>query len=163
MLLGVIEAVFPGLEIPLAPRGDHFQFWGEGLIGEFEADLVVAFAGASVGDGAGALLKGNFHLVLGNYRAGERCSEQILMLVDGARLQRGENIAGEKFFAQVFDYDFARAGGIGFVDHGFEIVSLAHVANHGDDVVGIVLFQPRNDDGGVQASGVGEYGVEGSA
>src|SRR5437879_630913 len=103
VLLCVIEAILPGLEIPLAPRGDHFQLWGESLVSEFEADLIVPFAGATVGDGGGALLKGNFDLVLGNYRAGERCSQQIFMLVDGACLQRGENICGKKFFPEVFD------------------------------------------------------------
>src|SRR5436305_15278528 len=95
--------------------------------------------------------------MLGNYRAGHRRSQQIFMLVHGTRLQRGENVAGEEFLTQVFDYDFAGASLVRLLDNGLNIVSLTNVCDHRDDVIGVVLLQPRNDDGHIKTSGISEY------
>src|SRR5207248_8803273 len=71
--------------------------------------------------------------------------------------QRGKNILGEKFFAEVLDDDLARAGVVGLLDHSFEIIALSDVADHGNDVVRIVFLQPRNDDRRVETTGISEY------
>ena len=50
MLGGVLERLGAG-HLPLADRGDDLQVGRERLEGDVEADLVVALAGAAVGDG----------------------------------------------------------------------------------------------------------------
>ena len=76
------------------------------------------------------------------------------MLVDSTGFQSREDVSGEKFFAQVFHDHLCGAGRVSFLDHRFEIVPLANVADHGDDVVRIVFLQPRNDDRGIEAAGI---------
>ena len=38
-----------------------------------------------------------------------------------------------------------------------KIIALSHVGNVGDDIAVVILFQPRNDDGGVEPSGICQY------
>ena len=78
------------------------------------------------------------------------------MFIDGACAERGPDVVADKFFAQIFDVGGRGAGGERFFAGGFEIFLLAYVADHGDDFALIVFFQPRNDDGGVETSGIGE-------
>jgi len=44
-----------------------------------------------------------------------------------------------------------------FFAGGFEIFLLADVADHGDNFAAIIFLEPRDDDGGVQSAGIGEY------
>ena len=161
-LLGVVETVFARLQIPLAPRRDHFQLRSQRLIGKFKADLIVALAGAAVCDRGCAFAQRHFHLVLGDYRPRQRGSQQIFMLVHCTCLQRRKHVSGQKLLAHVFDDHLAGAGLVSFFDDGFDVVSLAHVSDHGDHVVGVVFLQPGNDDGGIEPSGISKnYFVSG--
>src|SRR5262249_42234033 len=38
-----------------------------------------------------------------------------------------------------------------------DVVALTDVGDHSDHLAVVVLFQPGNDDGGIQPSGVGQY------
>ena len=78
------------------------------------------------------------------------------MLVDRARLERRKYVTGEKFLAQVFDDHLAGAGVIGLLHDRFDIISLPDIADHGNHIVVVILFQPRNDDGGIESTGIGE-------
>ena len=89
----------------------------------------------------------NFHLVFGDYRTRQRCPQQIFVFVHGARLQRTKHVFSQEFLAEILYNHFAGPSGICFFNHGFEVISLADVANHGDHIVGIIFLQPRNDDG----------------
>jgi len=40
---------------------------------------------------------------------------------------------------------------------GFQVFLLANVADHGDHIATIILAQPGNDDGSIQAAGISEY------
>ena len=155
-LLGVIETIFARFQIPLPPGRDHFQFRRDGLVGKFKADLIIALAGAAMRDRVCAFAQRNFHLVLGDHWPSERSSEQILVLVDCARLERRKYVTGEKFLAQVFDDHLAGAGVIGLLHDCFDVIFLPDIADHGNDVVVVILFQPRNDDGGIESTGIGE-------
>ena len=57
VLLGVGDEIRAAFEAPLAPGCDDGEVRGEGFVGEFEADLVIALAGAAVRQrvGVGAL------------------------------------------------------------------------------------------------------------
>src|SRR5260370_37028093 len=80
-LLGIVEAIFARLESPLAPRRNDFQFRRESLEGMLEADLIIAFAGASVSDGGRALAQRNLDLMLCNYRPDKRTPKQRFLFV----------------------------------------------------------------------------------
>src|ERR1700680_321297 len=79
------------------------------------------------------------------------------MLVDSSRLQRREHVPREKFLAEIFHHHLGGAGGVGFRNYGFNVVSLADIAHHRNHIVGIIFSQPRNNDGGVETSRIGKY------
>ena len=98
----------------------------------------------------GIFFERNFHLVLGDHRPCQRCSQKILVLILRARAQSREDVVAQEFIAQVFHDHFCRAGLMGFFHHGVNVLALAHVGNHGDHVTVIVFFEPRNNDRGIK-------------
>ena len=130
--LRVGDGFFARDDIPFAPRSDDLQFRRERFGGQFEAHLIVAFASAAVRDGIRAEFFGELHLALREKRARERSAEQIFVFVHRAGAQRGPDVAGDEFLAQVFDVRGACAGGQRFLARGFQIFLLAEVADHGD-------------------------------
>ena len=153
-LLGVIQTVFAGFQRPFAPGGNDFQFGRKRLKGMLEAHLIIALAGTAVGNSRGAFLKRYFHLILGDYRTRQRRSQQILVLIYSSGPQRRENIIGQELLAQVNHRDFRGAGLARLFRDHVNVVALAYVGDHGDDFAIVVLFQPGNNDGGVQPSGI---------
>ena len=128
MLLGIIETVFARLQRPFAPRRDYFQLRSQRLIRQFETDLIVALAGAAVSHRGRAFAQRDFNLMLRDHRSRQRSPQQIFVLVDGACLQRGKHVSGQKLFAHILDDDFAGAGLVCFLDDRFDVIPLANVA-----------------------------------
>jgi hypothetical protein len=79
------------------------------------------------------------------------------VFVDGAGAKGGPDIVAYKFFAQVFDHRGRGAGGERFLARGFQIFLLADVTDHRDHFAAVIFLEPWNDDGSVQAAGIGEY------
>src|SRR5579864_3589555 len=92
--------------------------------------------------------------MLRNHRTRQRRAQQILVLIDRSGLQSREDIASQKLFPQILDDHFACASLVGLINDRFNVVSLTDVAHHGDDVVGIVFFEPWNDDGSIESTGI---------
>ena len=103
MFLGILFQCGSAVHVPLAPGGDDLDRRVEVVISDFEAYLVVAFAGGAVGDGVGAFLGGDLHLGLGNQRPGDRGAEEITTLVDGVGAEHRENEVAGELLAQVED------------------------------------------------------------
>ena len=80
--LGVLYLLFPGLDLPLPPRGDDRHLGGEVLYCKLETHLIVAFAGGAVSDGGCAGGVGDIDLMLGDERAGERTISYEELLKD---------------------------------------------------------------------------------
>ena len=152
MSLGVVKAILAGLQRPFAPGSDHLQLRGERLVGVLEANLVIAFTGAAMSDGFCAFFEGDLDLVFGNHRTGNRRAEQILVFVDRARLDGGEDKIADELFAQVAYDDLLCPCFIGLVDNSVDVFALTDVGDHGDDVHAIVFVQPRNDDRGIKTA-----------
>src|SRR5262249_51200166 len=129
----------------------------DGFVRQFEANLIVTFASATVGQAICAQFERDFCLALGDYRTRHGSPEQIRVLVDGAGAKRGPDKVADKFFAEVFDGCGGRAGGERFLVCSLEIFLLADVADHGDDFTAVIFLKPRNDDAGVESAGIGEY------
>ena len=66
-------------------------------------------------------------------------------------------VVPHKLFAQIRDVTFLRARRLRLLLQARQLLAaLTHVAAHRDHFATVVLFQPRNDDGCIQAARVGE-------
>lgn len=73
------------------PRRQDLAGGEEGVEYQFESDLIVALAGAAVGQNSAVLLLGDSDLLAGDDGSGERGSEQVAVFVDGVALDGGVN------------------------------------------------------------------------
>jgi len=151
------DQVFATLELPLAPGGDHLEIRGERGVGQLEADLIVALAGAAVRERlrADALRQGDLP------RRGEgprhRSAEQIGAGVDGSRSERRKNKVADELFAQVLDHAVFRAGAFGFFRQPLQLAAaLPDVGGEAQNPGAVGFAQPGHDGGGVQSAGVRE-------
>ena len=63
----------------------------------------------------------------------------------------------EKFLFDVLDVDLGRAGLQRLVMHDGEFVALADIGAASDDFAAVImLFEPRDDDGGIKTAGICE-------
>jgi hypothetical protein len=145
-----------GAEVFHAPGGHDFEFGGEGGGGEFEADLVVAFAGGAVGEGVAVFSAGDVDHAFGDDGAGDAGAEEVLAFIDGSGLEHGEDEVAGEFFAEVADDAFAGTGGEGFFFEAVELFFLADIGAVGDDFGVIGLLEPLEENGGVETTGIGE-------
>ena len=100
---------------------DHLEVGGERARRHLEAHLVVALAGAAVGDGVGAVLAGRRDEVLHDDRPRQRRHQRVAALVQRVGLQRGgEEVVGE-LLAGVDDDRLDRAGGERPLAHGVPV------------------------------------------
>src|SRR3989442_4205545 len=67
------------------------------------------------------------------------------------------DVAGDELLAQVFDVSGGCTGGQGLAPRRTEVFLLADIADHGDDLAGVSLLQPRNDDRSVQPARIGKH------
>ncbi len=153
---GVVDLLFPGLDVPDPPGGDNLHVGSQGLDGQFKAHLVVALAGGAVANGGGAFLLGDLHQPLGDDGPGKAGAQEVLLLVYGVHLQGGPNEVGDELLPHVLDVDLGRAGLDGLFVEGRQLLSLAHVHRHSDDLAVVVFLQPGDDDRGIQTAGIGE-------
>ena len=155
--LGVVDLLVTAFDVPLSPGSDDGHLGSEALDGQLEAHLVVALAGAAVGDGVGAFGLGDLHQLLGNDGPGKGGAQQVLLVL-GAHHHGGDDDVVHHLVHQVRHVQLGGAGLDGLLLQALQLVVLAHVAGHGDDLgVAIVLLQPGDDDGRVQAAGVSQH------
>ncbi len=148
------EFVAVGLD---APRGDDLEIGGEGGGGQLEADLVVAFAGGAVGDGAGPFLQGDLDHALGDQRARDGRAEEVLAFIDGVGTHHRENEVLGELGLEVVDVDLARAGRQRLFLQALELLRLADVGRERDDLGFVVFLEPLQNDRGVQAARICQY------
>ena len=156
MGLGVVDLFISAFDVPLSPGGDDGHVGGKALDAQLEPDLVVALAGAAVGDGVGVLGLGDLHQLLGDDGSCKGGAQQVL-LIAGAHLQGGPDDVLHHLVGQVGDVQLAGAGLDGLLLQTVQLVALAHIGGHGDDLgIVVVLLQPGDDDGCIQAAGIGQ-------
>src|SRR3989338_1878846 len=154
VLLGVVHQLLTRQQIPLAPWGNHFYAWLQCVGAQFEAHLVVTFAGGAVGNGVGAGFVGDFNQALGDQRAGNRGAQQVFAFVDGVGAEHRIDEITHEFFAQVVDVDFLDAHGLGLGACRLDFLTLAEVSGEGHHFAVIGILQPLEDHGSVQATGI---------
>ena len=160
-VLGAVrQQVLPPLEaldeLRVAPRGDAPDLRVEGLRAHLEADLVVALPGRAVGDVTRPLGLGYADHLLGDAGTGHGRAEEVPPLVDGVALERLEDVVLDELLPEVGDHALDGAAGDGLGLDGLEVlVVLADVGAEGHDLEAL-LAEPLEDDGRVEAAGVGE-------
>src|SRR5262249_16940046 len=153
-LVGVIDRVLARNDVPFAPGGDHRHFGREGFESQFKTDLVVAFARATMCERVAARPLRDLDLAFGDDGPSERSAEQIFVFVDGAGGQRGPDVFGDEFVAQVFDVDFSSARGDGLLFQAGQLFGLPDIAGDRHYFAIVFFFQPGNDDRGVESAGI---------
>ena len=155
--LGVVDLLIAALDVPLAPRGDDLQVGCKVHDGQLKAHLIVALAGAAVADRIRTLGTGDLHHPLCQNGACKAGAQQIALVI-GPGLHGGDDVILHKFVGQVFDVQLGCAACLGALLQAFQLTLLAHIAAHGNDLaVVVVLFQPRDDNGSVQTTGIGQH------
>ena len=152
----VFQQAGAGGQLPFAPGGDDADVGVQRVIAELEADLVVALAGGAMGDGVGADHLGDLDLALRDQRAGDRGAEQILALIERVGAEHREDEVLHEGLAQILDEDLLDAEHLRLFAGGFQLLALAEIGGEGDDLAGIGVLQPAEDDGGVEPAGIGE-------
>ena len=140
-----------------AHRGDHLEVGVEGPGRHLEPHLVVALAGAAVGDGVGAVLRAAADEVLHDHRAGQRRHERVAALVERVGRQGRRAVLGGVLLLGVDDDGLDGAGGAGPLLHHLVVLGrLADVDGQRDHLDAEVVDHPADGDGRVEAAAVGE-------
>lgn len=113
-------------------------------------------AGAAMADSVRTLGPGDLNHALGQDGPRKAGAEQVALVIR-ARLHGGDNVVVDKLVGQIFHIQLGRAACLGAFFQAVQLAFLAHVAADGDDLAVIVmLLQPRDDDGCVQTTRVGQ-------
>ena len=145
-----------GAENGHAPGGDDLQVRGERRIGELETHLVVTFAGGPMRYGVGLFGFGDGEVGLGDERTGDGGAEVILAFVDRVGAQHRVDVVAGKLLDQVHRVVGAGTGLFGLIGQTIQLFFLADIGGKGDDLSVVVIFEPADQDRGVEAARIGE-------
>ena len=83
---------------------------------------------------------GNVDQTLGNQRAGDGGTQQVLALIDGIGAEHREHVVAHKFFAQVLNVDFLNAQRFRLGARRLNFLALADVGGEGHHltVIGVL-------------------------
>ena len=157
VLLGIFDKFGPRAEIPFTPGRDHPDIGLQRVIGELEADLVIALAGGAVRDGVSADGAGNLDLALGNQRARNRRAQKIHAFIKRVGAEHREDVVSHEFLAEVFDEDLLDAQHLCLGARRFHLFALADIGGEGDNFGTIAVLQPAQDDRCVEPAGIGKH------
>ncbi len=150
MLLGIGFQCGAAFQVPLAPGRDDLDGRVEVIVGQLKAHLVVALTGGPMGNRVGALQLGDLHQALGDQRAREGGTQQVLALVDGAGTHRREDEILEELLAQVLDVGVDRPADPGLLGQTVEFLLLTQIRRERDDLAAVLLNQPRDNTGRIE-------------
>src|SRR5437660_10431983 len=83
-------------------------------------------------------------------------AEKVLSLINRAALKHREDKIAREFLTQIFNDAFGRASAERFLRQTVELFFLADIGAERDDLRLIILFQPGENDRGVETAGVCE-------
>ena len=155
--LGIVHSLLTGLNIPLTPGSDDLQVGSQCLYGRLKTNLVVALAGSTVSDSHSTLLAGDLHQTACDQRTGKGSTQQVFALIHRTGLHGRVNIISDELITQILDIQLGCAGLDSFLFQRGKLLALPNVSAHGNYVKAIVLLQPRDDDRGIQATGIRQH------
>ena len=156
MFPGIADQVLPAPKLPGAPRGQDPDARGERLVGQLEADLVVALAGGAVSDAVGPPFPGDPDLLPSDHGTRQRGSQQVLAFVDGVGLDRGKDELFHEGAPQVRDHDLVGAGPARLFPDLFQVLPLPHIGQESQDRTSMLRLQPMEHGGSIQSARIGQ-------
>ncbi len=138
----------------VAPRSDDLQVGRERGGGQLETDLIVALAGRTVRDGVGFFLLRDLDHALGDERARNGRTQEVLAFVNRAGAEHWKDEVARKLFLQIINVDFGRAGLDGFGFKAVEFLLLPDVGAEADHFGIIFFLDPGHQDGSIEAAGI---------
>jgi hypothetical protein len=137
------------------PRSNDLDVRLEPIEGKFEADLIIAFASATVRDEVASLALSDSDHATGDDGAGERSTKEVHIFIDAVRLDSGVDQFSDELAPEILQEEFFGADFEGLLLCGGEVLLLSNISHECVDF--IALFnQPFQDARGVKTSGVGE-------
>ena len=144
--------------LPLTNRRDDLQLRGKRLDGRLDPDLVVALAGAAMGDGVAAVRAGDVAGDLREKRPAERRKERIGPLVARVRFDGGRDVVADELLLGIDKQRLGRAKRRGFRDDRVEVVlGLAEVDAQRHDLSVVLVLDPFEHDRRIQSAGVEQH------
>ena len=141
--------------LPRAHRRDHLQLGRQRRDRGLDADLVVALAGAAVGDRVAAAGAGVLDRELGDQGPAERGEQRVAGAVDGVGPDRRSDEVGGELLAGVDDVDLAGAELAGLrLDHVEVLAGLAEVDRQAHDLGFVAILDPLQHHARVEAARV---------
>ena len=141
--------------LPGAHGRDHLQLGRQGGDRRLDADLVVALAGAAVGDRVAAGLARVVDGELGDQRPAERGEERVAVAVVGVGLDRRGDVVARELLARVDDVAVERAELQRLaLDDLVVLARLAEVDGERDDLGLVLVLDPLEHHARVQAARV---------
>ena len=140
---GVGDRVLAAPDVPLAPRRDDRQIGRERGVGQLEAHLIVALAGAAVRERVGADRARDLDLALGDERPRHAtCRAGTCGRRSAPARSVGTDEVSDELLAQVLDEALVGAGGDRLGANAVELVALADVGSDADDL-GVVMLRSQ--------------------
>ena len=155
-LVGVVDLLVAGQAHPDAHRRDDLEPRIERVRRDIEADLVVALAGAAVGDRVGALALGDLDEELRDQRPGERGRQRVGALVQRVGLEVRPHEVGHEPLAGIDDVGARRAGRHRPLLDALAQRAAAEVDGQRDHLGVVLLLEPGDGDGRIESARVGE-------
>ena len=154
MCFCISHFIFTGLHIPDTPWSDDLHVRSQSFDGEFETNLVIAFAGRTVADGISAIFLCHVDEAFADQWTSEGGTEQVLAFITAICLKDFVCIFFNEFFANIKGLCIFSTGCERLLVDGFEVFRLSQIYGAGNDFTAIGFFQPRNDNGGIQTTGI---------
>ena len=143
--------------LPRPHRRDHLELGRERRHRALDPHLVVALAGAAVGDRVAAGLARVLDRELRDQRPAERGEERVAVAVVGVRLDRREDVLLRELVARVDHVRLDRAEPRRLaLDHVVVLARLAEVDRQRDDLGLVLVLDPLEHHARVEPAGVEE-------
>ena len=141
MLLGECDLDITG-QGQITNRADGLQGRVDGSDGHLETHLIVALAGATMGDRIGSELVGGTHKMLGDERTGDGGDQRVHAFVHGVGLQGLHAVFVGKLVTGINHIGFDGATGQSTLLDGFKaFAALTDVKGHGHDILAGTFLQ----------------------
>ncbi len=153
--LGERDRLLAGPGVVADRGGQHLEIRGQRGESDLEAHLVVALAGAAVGDDAAAVFTGRAHQMLDDQRPAQCGHQRVTVHIERVRLDGRQAVLLGELVAGI-DHDRFDGTAIqgALADDLHVLAALAEVDGHGHHLFAGLLADPADGHRGVQAAGI---------
>ena len=155
MCFCILDLFLTGLDIPDSPGSDNLHLGSECLDSKLETNLIVALTCAAVADSICAFSLCNLNNSLCDNGTCKGCAEEVILLVNCACLECGEDVLVYKLFLKVLDVELGSACSDCLLLKTVKLCALTDITGYCDNfAVVVVFFEPGDDDGCIKTARV---------